>query len=116
MLLDTLVIGADAFTTGTGWAVKPEGVCHGEVCVPLPEGMADGGKVHVDKVAAHLGMALVADERRGVWALGPASAIGTQRLTTLDLPDLVLTDFDGAPFALRSLRGQKVVLINWASW
>ena len=83
MLLDTLVIGADAFTTGTGWAVKPEGVCHGDVCVPLPEGIADGDKIHVDKVAAHLGMALVADEKRGMWALGPASAIGTQRLTTL---------------------------------
>src|SRR3954471_22512667 len=105
MLLDTLVIGPDAFTKGTGWAVKPEGVCHGDVCVPLPSGMADGDKVHVDKVDAHLGMALVGDEARGLWALVPASAIGSQRLTTLDLPDLVLSDFDGNPFALRSLRG-----------
>src|SRR5947208_2792731 len=51
MLLDTLVVGTDAFTNGTGWAVKPEGVCHGDVCVPLPDGMADSDMVHVVTVA-----------------------------------------------------------------
>ena len=36
MILDRLDIGADLFAAGTGWAIKPEGACKGEICVPLP--------------------------------------------------------------------------------
>jgi peroxiredoxin len=31
-------------------------------------------------------------------------------------PELELPDLSGRSFALSSLRGQKVVLIAWASW
>ena len=37
-------------------------------------------------------------------------------LTTAVAPDLELPDFDGNPFRLSSLRGQKVLLVAWASW
>jgi peroxiredoxin len=37
-------------------------------------------------------------------------------LTTATAPDLVLPDADGNPFHLSSLRGQKVLLVAWASW
>ena len=116
MLLDRLVVDCATFAHATGWEVKDEGACRDGLCVPLPEAAVAGGMVDVECVADRLGMALVQDTARQVWALGPASATGGPRLTTLELPDLVLSDFDGAPFALRSLRGQKVVLINWASW
>ena len=36
MILDRLDIDADSFTAGTGWAIKPEGACKGDLCVPLP--------------------------------------------------------------------------------
>ena len=51
----------------TGWTVKPEGACRGDVCVPLP------APFDVAELAARLRMALVADERHGLWALGPES-------------------------------------------
>jgi len=46
-------------------------------------------------------------------ALTPA---GKTPLTTAVAPDLELPDVDGNPFRLSSLRGQKVLLVAWASW
>ena len=33
-----------------------------------------------------------------------------------EAPDFTLPDLDGRPFRLSVLRGQKVVLVAWASW
>ena len=92
----------------TGWTVKPEGACRGDVCVPLP------APFDVAELAARLRMALVEDERHGLWALGPES--GGHALTSATLPEIVLPDRDGRDFELRSLRGTKVIMIAWASW
>jgi cytochrome oxidase Cu insertion factor (SCO1/SenC/PrrC family) len=68
----------------------------------------------VNVVADRLGMPLVHDERHGVWALGPES--GDRVLASSELPPIVLTDVDGQPFDLTSLRGEKVLIAAWASW
>ena len=109
MILDRLDVGADAFRDGTGWDIKPEGACKGEVCVPLPGGF------ELTRTADRLGMALVADEQHGLWALGPES-LGAHALVTAQAPELVLDDIDGNEFRLSSLRGQKVVLVAWAPY
>ena len=111
MILDRLDISADAFAAGTGWAIKPEGACKGEICVPLPR---DRDFDLVD-TAQRLGMALVHDEAHGVWALGPASLTG-RTLVSAEAPDVVLQDVDGNDFHLASLRGQKVVIVSWAPY
>lgn len=98
-----------AFERRTGWAIKPEGACKGDVCVPLPG-------TDAVTVSERLGMPLVADEEHGLWALGPETGFTGRALTTAELPDIVLPDLSGTPFALRSLRGQKVLLVAWASW
>ena len=67
-------------------------------------------------LAERLGMPLVADAAHGVWALGPETAVTGRALTTAVAPELVLPDADGNPFRLSSLRGQKVLLVAWASW
>jgi hypothetical protein len=92
----------------TGWIIKPEGACRGEVCVPLAE------PFDVRELAERLGMALERDDAHGVWALGPES--GGRALQSARLPDIVLPDRHGEDFALRSLRGTKVFMIAWASW
>ncbi len=114
MLLDTLDMSADAFEAATGWAAKPEGMCKGDACVPAPGTVAGDGTLDVTAVADRLGMALVADESAGVWALGPES--GGRALTTATVPDLQLPDLDGTPFDLSALHGRKVLLVAWASW
>jgi hypothetical protein len=99
----------------TGWALKPQGACKGEVCVPLPGRLLDGDTVDLETLAPLLGMPLLHDESVGVWALGPEA--GGRALTTAALPDLEFPDVrTGEPFALRSLRGQRFVLAAWASW
>lgn len=113
MILDHLGVTAAEFETLTGWTVKPEGACMGELCVPLGADMtADFDLV---TVAATLGMPIVRDDDSGVAALGPASVTG-RALASAEAPELVLPDLDGNEFRLSSLRGQKVVLVAWAPY
>ena len=108
MIIDRLDEPPADLEQRTGWTVKPEGACRDDVCVPLPS------PFDAVELARRLGMALVADEAHGIWALGPES--GGHALAGPELPDIVLPDRNGRDFALRSLRGTKVIMIAWASW
>jgi len=110
MLLEGLDVNAQQFETLTGWAIKPQGACLGDVCVPL-----GGAPFDLATVAGRLGMPLVQDDQSGLWALGPSS-LGGRALSTPQAPELELPDLDGRRFALSSLRGQKVVLVAWAPY
>ena len=117
MILQELQIDSDDFEARTGWAVKPEGACKAEHCVPLPaEARTADGRVDVAVVAERLGMPLVHDEEQGLWALGPDTAVTGRALATAVAPELELPDVNGEMFELSSLRGQKVMLVAWASW
>jgi len=112
VILDTLDISPEAFASGSGWTIKPEGACKGELCVPL------GGSdqpFDLRDTAARLGMAVVSDEEIGAWALGPES-LGGRALSSARAQELVLPDLDGNQFRLSSLTGQKVVLVSWAAY
>ena len=116
MILDRLDVATGAFEARTGWAIKPEGACSGDVCVPLPDAARVGdGRVDVQVVAERLRMPIVHDESHGLWAVGPASVTG-RTLDTAVAPDLALPDLDGNMFDLASLHGRKVLLVAWASW
>ena len=112
MILDTPEIALGDFERVTGWQLKPEGACRGPMCVPLPD---HGPAIPLDVVAERLGMGLVHDRSHRLWALGPPTVSG-RALDSADAPDFELPDLDGKPFRLESLRGQKVVLVAWASW
>jgi hypothetical protein len=113
MLLRSLGIPKSEFEAGTGWSLKPEGACQGELCIPLSA--PPGDPVDVTRIAKDLGMPLVSAAEHGLWALGPAS-IGSRALATAQAPDLRLPDLDGKEFRLSSLRGQKVLLYAWAPY
>src|SRR6266511_3088881 len=107
MILHRLEMTAQEFERRTGWAIKPQGACKEDRCVPLPE--TAGDLVQVGILAGRLGMALVHDEAHSLWALGPES--GSRALETAQAPDLRLPDWKGNDFSLRSLRGMKVFLL-----
>ena len=111
MLVTSLDVDAGAFEARTGWALKPEGACKADLCVPL----RDAERTDLAALAERLGMAVVHDEDAGRWAIGP-DAVAGRALTSAELPDITLPDRHGNEFALRSLRGQKVFLLAWASW
>ena len=95
MILDQLRVPANAVAERTGWEIKPQGACKGEVCVPLPAGTTgDDGTVDVAAFAERMRMPLVHDEQHGLWALGPES--GGRALTTAVASELTLPDFDGS--------------------
>ena len=113
MLLRSLHVPKTEFEAGTGWTLKPEGACQGEVCIPLSRPAGDS--IDVASVAGDIGMPLVAAPDHGLWALGPAS-IGSRALTSAKAPELRLPDLDGHEFRLSSLRGKKVLLYAWAPY
>lgn len=112
MIRNAPELPVEEFERETGWLLKPEGACRGGVCVPMPP---LGVSVPLDVVAERLGMGVVHDERHGLWAVGPSTVTG-RALESVDVPDFRLPDLDGRPFRFGSLRGQKVVLVAWASW
>ena len=72
MILERPEVDRAALAARTGWEIKPEGACKADRCVPLPDAPADG-PIDARMLADRLGMALVADEAHGLWALGPES-------------------------------------------
>ncbi|MDB6061176.1 MAG: hypothetical protein JWM78_1279 [Verrucomicrobiaceae bacterium] len=117
MILTSLAIDPKEFEARTGWAIKPQGACKGEACVPLPaNARRTDGLLDANVISERLGMPLIADAANGIWALGPESSTTGRALTTAVAPELVLPDLDGNLFHLSSLRGKKVVLVTWASW
>jgi hypothetical protein len=111
VILERLEVTAEELHARTGWEIKPEGACKADRCVPLPD---VDGPVDVRVLSERLGMALVNDERHGLWALGPES--GERALLSAELPPITLPDRHGTPFSLESLRGMKVLIVTWASW
>ena len=100
----------------TGWEVRPEGVCAGDTCVPLPSGAtwSDDEGFNLSAFARHLGMAEAADADEGVAAFVAADAqSGT---ASVQAPDFTLPDLDGNLHSLSDHRGKKVLLLTWASF
>jgi hypothetical protein len=112
MILDKLIIDPAELVARTGWSIKPEGACKEDICVPLPP--MPSGSVDVRILAERLKMPLLHDEKHNLWSLGPES--GGHVFSSAVAPEIVLPDLHGQPFALRSLRGQKVLVVAWASW
>ena len=99
-----------------GWENKPEGLCRGDECVPLPAGSIDeGGYIEANLLGQRLRRAVVTDPSTGLVAIGPEH--GGTTLTSAMAPELELPDLrTNEMFRLSSLRGKKVVLASWASW
>jgi hypothetical protein len=117
VLLTDLAVDANDFAARTGWAIKPEGACKADICVPLPsEVRRPDGRLDVATLAERLRMPLVRHDDAELWALGPESGITGRALTTAVAPELRLPDVNGNMFELSSLRGQRVVMVAWASW
>jgi hypothetical protein len=96
----------------TGWALKPDGLCRDERCVPFARASTDA--VDLAEVSRTLGMPLVEEPRAKLWALGPEA--GGKALASATLGDIELPDLDGRPFRFSSLRGRKALIVAWASW
>lgn len=120
---DRLHVDADALAASTGWELRPEGFCRGDVCVPAH---ADSRPSHppvvsgtgVDLLAfADLVRAPIAvDSDTAIVVLGEPAASRAATLRTLEVPDVALPTTGGEDVSVRDLDGKRRMLLAWASW
>ena len=115
---DAVRIPPHALAAGLGWRLEEQGLCRGDVCVPVRDRAAlvsaDGLDLAALARAFDRPLALDVDERVAV--LGASAAERGVRLASLAAPDFALPDLDGHLHTLRDQRGKKTLLIAWASW
>jgi hypothetical protein len=107
----------------TGFEIKPQGVCRGALCVPVPKSRRqeflrkDSGKTwfNLSAFAALVQQPVAHEAALATWYFGLR---GDQRqgLASLQAPDFTLPDMQGKMHSLRDFRGKKVFLVTWASW
>ena len=118
---ENLWISPQDLTAATGWERKPQGLCRGEVCVPIPPDrkaafLAPDERFNLAEFARYLEQPIVHDDAADVWVFGEAASARRDALRSLDAPDFRLPDLDGTPHSLSDYRGKKVLLLSWASW
>ena len=108
----------NGITTGLGWDLKPEGLCRGDVCVPVrPEaGVEANGQIDFGAVASVLGMSTLVDEEHGLVAVSAPAADRRAALKGRVAPDFALPDLDGRLRTLEEFKDRKRLLIAFASW
>ena len=114
----TLLVDPDDLARATGWALRPEGLCRDNVCVPLRDEQAVVVDDAIDLRAfgAVLGRPVAVEPDVGLAVLGEAPAPLGTRLAALEAPSFTLPDLDGHPVSLDDFAGRKRLLIAWASW
>jgi hypothetical protein len=114
---DGLAVDAAALAAATGWELKTEGLCRGEVCVPLlgRDVAAGDGRIDLAGWAGALGLPFASDVDEGVAAVVDAPDAEAIR-PGAPAPDVTLPDLDGQPVSFSRFTGRKRVLLAWASW
>jgi hypothetical protein len=114
----TLLVPAEDLTRETGWALTPEGLCRGDVCVPVRDRSALLTADGVDLVAfaTTVGRTVAVDAEAGMAVLGEATGAVRERMASRAAPPFTLPNVDGDPVSLSDFAGRKRLLIAWASW
>ena len=117
---DDLWLRTGTLETLTGWAQRPEGLCQGAVCVPIPAGQASqwlrNDEVNLAALWRHLGRPVVHDGKGSAWVFAAGAQERSERLRGLEAPDFDLPDLAGHRHRLSDYRGRRVFLVTWASW
>jgi hypothetical protein len=111
-------LSAASLERALGWESKPEGMCRGEVCIPV-SGRADlvsDGLIDLAVFAELLHRPLALDLDENAAALGASSRERAEALSGGVAPDFTLPDLAGREWTLGGLRGKKVLLVAYASW
>jgi hypothetical protein len=115
---DRLLIDPDALVDALGWEWKPEGLCRGDVCVPVRDHAAVmvGEQLDVGAVAAALGRLVVVDAPAGIAAIASSKESRHEALQEHRAPAFMLPDLDGVGHRLEEWRGKKKLLVAFATW
>ncbi len=111
-------IPAEEIESALGWHLRDEGLCRGEVCMPVRERstLATANGIDLQNFARILDRPLAIDIAERAAVLGTDAGTRRGRLETLEAPDFELPDLQGRTHRLSNHRGKKVLLIAHASW
>ena len=114
----TVLLAPDALEAATGWDLRPEGLCRGDVCVPRRDG--DGllvdDKIDLAAFAALLQRPLAFDADAGIAVLADAPEQHAAAFDARVAPPWTLPDLDGNLVSSSDFSGRKKLLVAWASW
>ena len=117
---EDLWLNASDLSAATGWSLKPEGLCRGDLCLPVPPGRSseylDGESLNAAAFWRRMQHPVVHNAAGDLWVLGTKAAERSNALQSLEAPEFSLPDLTGAVFSLAQQRGKKVLLATWASW
>jgi hypothetical protein len=113
-----VLLSPEALRDALGWELHDGTLCNDTMCVPLPAAsrLASGGPLDLAEVAAALDRPLALDAGEGAAYLGVSARERAADLASLQAPDFTLPDLAGRPHRLGEHRGEKVLLVVWASW
>jgi hypothetical protein len=118
-MFDGRILVAPAQLPGAlGWELKPEGLCRGDVCVPVrdPAELLVGNALDLERVGAALGRPVVVDADARLAAVALDGEARRRALTELVAPSFELADLDGKLHALEEWHDRKKLLVAFASW
>ena len=117
---DGLWLARDDVAGATGWTLKPEGFCKGDICVPIPAGreseFVSDDAVNIGAFWALMDKPAVSNASGDAWFLGEGAADRNASLESLEAPNFTLKGLDGVEHSLVDYRGKRVLLATWASW
>ena len=101
-----------------GWQVKPEGLCRGDVCIPIDDGIVsqDDNSLNLKDVAAIAGRPSLSAPEARIITIGQPHAVRSKALKDRIAPDFTLPDISGADQALSDWAGKKRLLVAFSSW
>jgi len=106
------------FETRTGWVLKTEGLCKGDICFPVRnvDELSDGVNIDLAMFAKLTNQSLVFDSEYEVAALGELASTRAKSMSTLDAPDFKLPDIHGKQVSFSDFNRRKRLLLAWSSW
>ena len=113
-----VLLGDDEVRNQLGWELGEQGLCRGDVCIPVRdrERLAAPEGLDLEELAGALDRPLALDVTERAGALAEATSARRNALQSLEAPDFELPDLSGRTHRLSEHRGKKVLLIAYASW
>jgi hypothetical protein len=115
---ERVLLQSEDFERAFGWTLEPQGLCRGEVCMPLSPSSAirRDGSIDLGAFADALGRPFACDTAAGAAAIGESAGERARAMLGGEASDFTLPDLSGRTHSLGDYRGRKALLIAWASW
>ena len=115
-----LLVSAADLTRVNGFALKPEGACYEDLCIPVNADVVveQNGKTWFDLAAFAdlLGQPYVADRESNTWSFAEIPAKREGMLVDGLAPNFEVTDRQGNVVRMADFKGKKALIVTWSSW